>query len=40
MALNLDVSKSGSVAVIHCRGRIVFGEEADELRRVVLRSLK
>jgi len=39
VALNLDVSKSGSVAVVHCRGRIVFGEEADELRRVVLNLL-
>ena len=36
MALNLDVSKTDSIAVIRCRGRIVFGEEADELRRVVL----
>ena len=40
MALNLDVSKSENVAVVHCRGRIVFGEEADELRRVVLNLLK
>ena len=36
MALNLDVSKTDGIAVIRCRGRIVFGEEADELRRVVL----
>jgi len=36
MALNLDVSRIGDIAVIRCRGRIVFGVEADELRRVVL----
>jgi anti-sigma B factor antagonist len=32
MALELDVSKSGDVAVVRCRGRIVFGEESDDLR--------
>ena len=36
MALNLDVSTTEGIAVIRCRGRVVFGEEADELRRVVL----
>ena len=36
MALNLDVSRTGDIAVVTCRGPIVFGEEADELRRVVL----
>jgi anti-sigma B factor antagonist len=36
MALNLDVSRTGEIAVVWCRGRVVFGEEADELRRVVL----
>lgn len=36
VALNLDVSRTGDIAVVTCRGRIVFGEEADELRRVVL----
>jgi hypothetical protein len=36
MALGLDVSRTDDVAVVRCRGRIVFGEEADELRRVVL----
>lgn len=40
MALNLDVSRTGDVAVVTCRGRVVFGEEADELRRVVLDQLK
>src|SRR5215471_9784730 len=36
MALNLHVSTSNDIAVVLCRGRIVFGEEADELRRVIL----
>ena len=36
MSLNLDVSRTGDIAVVRCRGRIVFGEETDELRRVVL----
>ena len=40
MALNLEVSKTKGIAVIRCRGRIVFGEEADELRRVILGLLK
>ena len=40
MALSLDVSRTADIAVVRCRGRIVFGEEADELRRVVLSLLK
>jgi anti-sigma B factor antagonist len=40
MALNLDVSKTDDIRVIRCRGRIVFGEEADELRLLVLGLLK
>ncbi len=40
MALSLDVSRTAEIAVVTCRGRIVFGEEADELRRVVLDLLK
>lgn len=36
MALKLDVTRADDIAVVRCRGRIVFGEEADELRRVVL----
>jgi anti-sigma B factor antagonist len=36
MSLNLDVSRTEDIAVVRCRGRIVFGEETDELRRVVL----
>ena len=40
MALNLDVSRTGDVAVVRCRGRIVFGEETDELRGLILSLLK
>jgi anti-sigma B factor antagonist len=36
MDLSLDVSRTDDIAVIRARGRIVFGIEADELRRVVL----
>ena len=36
MALILEVSKIDGVVVVQCRGRIVFGEESDELRRVIL----
>ncbi len=36
MALKLDISRAEDIAVILCRGRIVFGEETDELRRTVL----
>jgi len=40
VALKLDVSKTEDIAVVRCRGRIVFGEEADELRRIILGLLK
>ena len=40
MALNIDVSRTKDIAIVRCRGRIVFGEEADELRRVILGLLK
>lgn len=40
MALNLDISRAGDIAIVRCRGRIVFGEEADELRGAVLSLLK
>jgi anti-sigma B factor antagonist len=40
MALNIDISRDNDIAVVRCRGRIVFGEEADELRRVILGLLK
>src|SRR5713101_10122234 len=36
LVLNLDVSRTADIAVVRCRGRIVFGVETDELRRVVL----
>jgi anti-sigma B factor antagonist len=36
MVLDLDISRTEDIVVVRCRGRIVFGEEADELRRVVL----
>jgi len=36
MALKMDVLRVGDIAVVRCRGRIVFGQEADELRRVIL----
>jgi anti-sigma B factor antagonist len=40
MALDLDVSRTGDIAVVRCHGRIVFGEEEDELRRLILSLLK
>jgi anti-anti-sigma factor len=36
MALKMDVSRTEDITVVRCRGRVVFGEEADELRRIVL----
>src|SRR5215510_9947167 len=36
MSLKLEVSRIEGIAIVRCRGRLVFGEEADELRRVVL----
>ena len=33
MALKLDVSRAEDIVIVRCRDRIVFGEEADELRR-------
>src|SRR5215475_12384774 len=36
MALQIDVSRTDGTVIVECDGRIVFGEEADELRRVVL----
>jgi anti-sigma B factor antagonist len=40
MALKLDILRDNEIAVVRCCGRIVFGEEADELRRVILGLLK
>ena len=36
MALKLDVSRAEDIVIVRCRGRIIFGEEADELRRTIL----
>jgi anti-sigma B factor antagonist len=40
MELRLDVARQADVAVVRCRGRIVFGQEVDELRLTVLSLLK
>jgi anti-anti-sigma factor len=40
MELRLKVARKGNVAVIRCQGRIVFGQEVDELRLTVLSLLK
>jgi len=40
MQLQLDVVRKAEVAVVRCRGRIVFGQEVDELRLIVLSLLK
>ena len=42
MQLRLDVARLADpdVAVVRCRGRIVFGQEVDELRLIVLSLLK
>ena len=40
MALKLDISRTKDIVVVRCRGRIVFGEEADDLRAVILNLLK
>ena len=40
MELRLDVARQADVAIVRCRGRIVFGQEADELRLNVLSLLK
>jgi anti-anti-sigma factor len=40
MELRFDVARQADVAVVHCWGRIVFGQEVDELRLVVLSLLK
>jgi len=40
MQLLLDVTRQAEVAVVRCRGRIVFGQEVDDLRLSVLSLLK
>jgi len=36
VALNMEISRTDDIVVVQCSGRVVFGKEADELRRVVL----
>jgi anti-sigma B factor antagonist len=40
MELRLGVTTQTGVAVVRCQGRIVFGQEVDELRLTVLSLLK
>jgi len=40
MELQLHVARYANVAVIRCQGRIVFGQEVDDLRLAVLSLLK
>jgi anti-sigma B factor antagonist len=40
MGLNLQARKAGDVTVVTCSGRIVFGEEAAELRETIKSLLK
>lgn len=35
MRLELGTSAHGNVTVVHCRGRIIYGDEADALRQQV-----
>ena len=39
MTLTLDISRTDDIVLVRCSGRLVFGKEADELRRVVLEEL-
>jgi anti-sigma B factor antagonist len=36
MPLHLDISRTDDIAVVRCRGRIVFGKESDDLRAALL----
>ena len=40
MELRLEVVRQADVAIVRCLGRIVFGQEVDELRLTVLSLLK
>jgi len=40
MQLRLDITKQAEAVVVRCHGRIVFGQEVDELRLAVLSLLK
>jgi len=39
MALTLNISRTDDIVVVQCSGRIVFGDESDELRRAILNLL-
>ncbi len=39
MTLTFEISRTEGIAVIRCSGRIVFEDEADELRRTILNLL-
>lgn len=40
MSLDLDLSRNDDVAIVRCRGRIVFGKESDDLRARLLELLQ
>jgi len=40
MELRLELSRQADAAVVRCQGRIVFGQEVDDLRLAVLSLLK
>jgi anti-anti-sigma factor len=40
LELNLESRQSGDIMVIHCRGRMVYREEAAEVSRVVAEALR
>jgi len=40
MQLRLDITKQAKAVVVRCQGRIVFGQEVDDLRLAVLSLLK
>ena len=40
LELNLEKRQSGDITVIHCRGRMVYREEAAEVSRVVREALR
>ena len=40
MQLRLDITKQPKAVVVRCQGRIVFGQEVDDLRLAVLSLLK
>ena len=40
MELRVDVITQAGISIVRCRGCIVFGQEVDELRLIVLSQLK